>query len=272
VRELKQEENTLVFFYSDNGGPTPETTSRNDPLRGYKGQVFEGGIRVPFLLQWKGVVPAGQTYREMVMGFDCHATALAAAGITPEAKLDGVNLIPFITGKRTGAPHDRLFWRSGPQHAARLGDWKLVHTRTAPPMLFNLRDDIGEKNDLAQKNPAKLKELQAAFAEWEKGTQPAKWVRQDGRNAEIGGKLKTGGPTPATRRGASIEDRFKQFDRNNDGKLTPAEFPMSSFQQVDTNSDGVLTLEEVKAYYGGPARRPQRSRQANQDGREGHTP
>jgi arylsulfatase A-like enzyme len=250
VRELKQEENTLVFFYSDNGGPTPQTTSRNDPLRGYKGQVFEGGIRVPFAMQWKGVVPAGQTYREMVMGFDCHATALAAAGIAPEAKLDGVNLIPFVTGKQTGSPHDRLFWRAGPQHAARVGDWKLVHTRTAPPMVFNLRDDIGEQNDLAQKNPAKLKELQAAFAEWEKGTQPAKWVRQDGRNAEVGGKLKTGGSTPATRRGGSIEERFKQFDKNNDGKLTPAEFPMRSFPQVDKNGDGVLTLDEIKAYYG----------------------
>lgn len=82
VRELKQEENTLVFFYSDNGGPTPQTTSSNHPLRSYRGQMFAGGIRIPFVMQWKGVVPAGQTYREMVMGFDCHATALAAVGIS----------------------------------------------------------------------------------------------------------------------------------------------------------------------------------------------
>jgi len=180
VRELKKEENTLIFFYSDNGGPTPQTTSRNDPLRGYKGQMFEGGIRIPFLMQWKGVVLAGQTYQEMVMGFDCHVTALAAAGITPEAKLDGVNLIPFLTGKQTGRPHDQLFWRSGQQHAARGGDWKLVAVR-GETYLFNLKDDIGEKNDLAAKEPVKLKELQAIYAAWDKQMMPAQWVRQDAR-------------------------------------------------------------------------------------------
>ena len=84
VRELGEEENTLIFFYSDNGGPTQQITSRNDPLRGFKGQLFEGGIRVPFVMQWKGRIPAGQTYRQPVMGFDCHATALAAAGVLPE--------------------------------------------------------------------------------------------------------------------------------------------------------------------------------------------
>jgi len=256
VRELKQEENTLVFFYSDNGGPTFETTSSNYPLRGYKGQMFEGGIRVPFVMQWKGVVPAGQTYREMVMGFDCHTTALVAAGIAPETKLDGVNLIPFLTGKQTGRPHDRLFWRAGPQHAVRVGDWKLVHSpRDASTMLFNLKDDIGEKTDLAQKNPEKLKELEAIYAAWDKQMMPAQWVRQDARNAEIGGKLKTGGSMPATRRGGTIEERFKQLDKNNDGKLTPAEFPMRSFPQVDKNGDGVLTLDEVQAGYGKRQRR-----------------
>jgi len=255
VRELKQEENTLVFFYSDNGGPTFETTSSNYPLRGYKGQMFEGGIRVPFVMQWKGVVPAGQTYREMVMGFDCHATALVAAGIAPETKLDGVNLIPFLTGKQTGRPHDRLFWRAGPQHAVRVGDWKLVHSpRDAATMLFNLKDDMGEKNDLAQKNPEKLKELEAIYAAWDKQMMPAQWVRQDARNAEIGGKLKTGGSTAAPRRGGTIEERFKQLDKNNDGKLTPDEFTLPSFKQVDKNNDGVLTLDEVKAYYGGARR------------------
>ena len=81
VRGIGAEENTLIFFYSDNGGPTPETTSRNDPLRGFKGQMFEGGIRIPFLVQWKGTIPAGQTYGEMVMGFDCHATALAVGRV-----------------------------------------------------------------------------------------------------------------------------------------------------------------------------------------------
>ncbi|MBU6175603.1 MAG: sulfatase-like hydrolase/transferase, partial [Planctomycetes bacterium] len=218
MRELNREENTLVMFYSDNGGPTPTTTSRNDPLRGFKAQMFEGGIRVPFLMQWKGRIPAGQTYREPVMGFDCHATALAAAGLleaerpkqpgeasavkpegsrttaadTTRKPLDGVDLIPFVTGKAMGRPHESLFWRAGMNHAVRIGDWKLTHIpQQGGSMLFNLRDDIGEQRNLAASHPDKLRELQAAFTEWEKGTQKAKWVRQDQRSASEGSETKT---------------------------------------------------------------------------------
>jgi len=254
VRELNQEENTLIFFYSDNGGPTPQTTSRNDPLRGYKGQLFEGGIRVPFLMQWTGVVPAGQTYRQMVMGFDCHATALAAAGIPlpTDRPLDGVNLLPFLTGKQTGSPHDRLFWRAGEQRAARVGDWKLIHLRTAPPMLFNLRDDIGEQNDLSQRNPEKLRELEAIYTAWNRQMMPAQWVRQDARTANTGGKLKTaasGGAAPRRRAIPRLEEMFKAADKNGDGKLSQGEYPQpAAFSSVDANGDGFATLEEVRAY------------------------
>lgn len=253
VRELGQEENTLVMFYSDNGGPTRETSSRNDPLRGFKGQMFEGGIRVPFVMQWKGLIPAGQTYREMVAGFDCHATALAAAGINmpKEQTIDGQDLLPFLTGKTTGRPHERLFWRAGSNHAVRAGDWKLVTVpQQGGTMLFNLKEDIGEKNNVAQTQPEKLKELQAAYVEWEKGTQASKWVRQDARNAEEGGGLKTGRTPGAIPKGGSrVETSFQKADANKDGKLSREEYPQKeSFDAVDANQDGSATLEEVRTY------------------------
>jgi arylsulfatase A-like enzyme len=266
VRALGQEENTLIFFYSDNGGPTPQTTASNEPLRGYKGQFYEGGIRVPFLVQWKGTLPAGAVYREMVMGFDCHATALAAANVDVSLReaddlsrserptLDGVNLLPFLTGEKQGRPHEQLFWRTGAKHAARVGDWKLVQERGGETELFNLKDDIGEQTDLAANEPAKLKELQAAFAEWERGTQPAKWIRQDQRNAEIGGKLKAEGESSTPRRrtpaAGRIDEAFKAADKNNDGKLSRDEYPQPGiFDAVDANKDGFATPDEVRAYY-----------------------
>ncbi len=272
VRELGQEENTLIFFYSDNGGPTHLTTSSNLPLRGYKGQFFEGGIREPFLAQWKGKLPAGALYREMVMGFDCHATALAAAGgeFPTDKPLDGVNLLPFLTGEKSGRPHEQLFWRSGGAHAARVGDWKLVNTRTEPPMLFNLKDDIGEKTDLAAKEPAKLKEVQAAFAEWEKDKKPAQWVRQDARNAQAGGKRKAAtapvgepGATPAARPGNSrIADALRNADKNGDGKLSREEYPQPEiFDAVDADHDGFVTAEEIRAYYAKRRVQPEQKKQ-----------
>lgn len=259
VRELGQEENTLVMFYSDNGGPTQQTTSRNDPLRGYKAQFFEGGIRVPFVMQWKGKIPTGQTYREMMMGFDYHATALAAAGIEvpKDRPLDGVNLLPFVTGQSSGRPHEQLFWRAGEKYAARVGDWKLVvEPNQGGTMLFNLKDDIGEQHDLAKEQPDKLKEVQSAFAQWESQMKPAQWVRQDARNAEEGGKPKADGKAMrGTAKGASkagnrLDDAFKAADKNNDGKLTREEYPRPElFDAIDANHDGFATPEEVRAYY-----------------------
>jgi arylsulfatase A-like enzyme len=259
LREHKLEENTLIFFYSDNGGPTWQTTSRNDPLRGFKGDMFEGGIRVPFLVQWKGKLPAGTVYREMVMGFDVHATALVAAGLDlpQDRALDGVDLLPYLAGENPGRPHDQLFWRSGAQHAARVGDWKLVMQSriSASPMLFNLADDIGEQTDLAASNPEKLKQLQAAFADWEKGTMPALWIRQDQRNAELGGKLKPESEwTKARRRRVPspgrIDTAFRNADKNRDGKLSREEYPQPAiFDGVDADNDGFATIDEVRAHF-----------------------
>ncbi|MBA3315102.1 MAG: sulfatase-like hydrolase/transferase [Planctomycetota bacterium] len=170
VRDLGQEENTLIFYLADNGGPTPVTTSKNDPLRGFKSQTLEGGVRVPFMVQWKGVIPAGKTYENPVIQLDILPTAIAAAGGTVEEswKLDGVNLMPFLTGKNDGKPHETLYWRFGPQWAIRQGDWKLVASRpdNLEPKLFNLVEDIGEAHDMSAAEPEKVKELTAAYESW----------------------------------------------------------------------------------------------------------
>ncbi len=169
VRALGQEENTLIFFFSDNGGPTNSTTSKNGPLRGFKATTWEGGVRVPFCAQWKGRLPAGKTYDLPIIQLDILPTALAAAGaeIKSEWKLDGVNLLPFVTGEHKAAPHETLYWRFGQQWAIHHGDWKLVKGNgVTDPILVNLAADIGESKDLSAEHPDKVKELRAVFDKW----------------------------------------------------------------------------------------------------------
>jgi arylsulfatase A-like enzyme len=170
VRALGEEENTIVFYIADNGGPTASTTSSNGPLRGFKMTTYEGGPRVPFLAQWKGKWPAGKTYDFPVINLDVLPTIIAAAGAKPEASwgLDGVDLTPYVTGANAARPHQTLYWRYGPQWAVRHGDMKLVVSRGGggQPELYNLAADIGESKDLAAAQPAKVKELQALWDKW----------------------------------------------------------------------------------------------------------
>jgi arylsulfatase A-like enzyme len=170
IRELGQEENTLVIFLSDNGGPTQGTTSRNDPLRGFKSTTWEGGVRVPFCVQWKGKLPAGRTYEHPVIQLDLVPTCLAAAGVNADSadNLDGVDLLPYLTGKTDDLPHETLYWRFGPQWAVRHGDWKLVVGNGGGPQpgLYNLADDISESRDLSAQHPQKVKEFQALWNRW----------------------------------------------------------------------------------------------------------
>jgi arylsulfatase A-like enzyme len=204
IRALKQEENTLIFFFADNGGPTPGNTSGNGPLRGFKSQTWEGGVRVPWMVQWKGKIPAGKVDDRPVIQLDIHPTALAAAGVAikPDWKLDGVNLLPYLTGEKSGTPHDALYWRFGQQVAIRMGDWKLVkgagmegigaEVRAKASMdgaeLYNLKSDIGEKTNLAAKEPAKVKQLAAAWDRWNADNVEAKWFPD--RGTKKGGKAK----------------------------------------------------------------------------------
>ena len=170
VREAGLEENTLYFFIGDNGGPTAGTTSQNGGLRGFKTNTYEGGPRVPFIAQWKGKLPAGKTYEFPVMNLDVLPTIVTAAGgkVDESWKLDGVDLIPYLTGVNKGRPHETLYWRFGSQWAVRHGDLKLVVSKggSGQPELYNLTDDFAESKDLAATQPDKAKELQALWNKW----------------------------------------------------------------------------------------------------------
>jgi arylsulfatase A-like enzyme len=172
------EQNTLIFFLSDNGGPSSHGGPRNHPLSGEKGFTLEGGVRVPFLVQWKGVLPADKIYDRPVSSLDIAASTIDLAGI-PRPKdlpLDGTNLMPYLTGGRTDEPHAALFWRLKKRKtwAVRVGDWKLeanwawhdIPDGTRKPRLINLRDDLGERQDLSAESADKVAELQATYDHW----------------------------------------------------------------------------------------------------------
>ena len=163
VKDAGIEDNTLIIFTSDNGGAhyigLPDI---NKPFRGWKATFFEGGIRVPMLVKWPSKIKAGSTFAGAAGHVDIFATAAGAAGaeLPADRKLDGVNLVPFITGEASSLPHETMFWRSGPYKVLLAGDWKLQVTGTpAKSWLYNLKDDPTEKTNLADQQPEKLAEL-----------------------------------------------------------------------------------------------------------------
>jgi arylsulfatase A-like enzyme len=204
VADLGLSQDTLVCFISDNGGPTmPGTTvnaSRNAPLRGSKRTTLEGGIRVPFVVAWPGRIKPG-VFSSPAIQLDLTATALAAAQVAapPTARLDGVNLLPYLSGEQSAPPHDALYWRFGNQMAIRMGDYKLVrydvnadtltgagNQGVTTARLYNLRDDIGETSDLAAEQPEKVRELQSKWDAWDSANVKPLWG--GGQAAGGGGK------------------------------------------------------------------------------------
>lgn len=177
LRELKQEENTLIFLISDNGGAYQNAEMGG--LRGHKWFVWEGGIRVSWMAAWKGHIPAGRVSDEPVIQLDVLPTALAAAGATSSIPLDGVNLLPLLEGKADKLAPRELYFRFGVQQAVRQGDWKLVKaSKDMQPMLVNLATDPGEQTDLSAKEPEKAQALQKLFDQWNATMQPPRWEDQ----------------------------------------------------------------------------------------------
>jgi arylsulfatase A-like enzyme len=192
LRELDLEENTLLFFINDNGGPTAANGSRNAPLRATKGTMYEGGIRVPFMVQWPGRLKAGDVYENPVISLDILPTVAAAggAGLPKDRNLDGVNLLPYLTGKKKQPPHEILFWRSGQNHAARKENWKLVKMGDETG-LYNLASDISESKDLKEDKPDVFKEMQKAYERWDSQMVEPVWTMQRRRPKTTQKKKKT---------------------------------------------------------------------------------
>jgi arylsulfatase A-like enzyme len=159
------DQNTLVIFTSDNGGAgyigLPEI---NKPYRGWKATFFEGGIHSPFFIKWPGVVAPGSHFDRPVAHVDIFATAAAAAGAKMPADrvMDGVNLIPYVTGQSQGRPHQTLYWRSGQYKVMLDGDWKLQSSEAQHKVwLYNLASDPTEHHELSAQEPARVKAMLA---------------------------------------------------------------------------------------------------------------
>ena len=165
VDETKMAERTLIIFISDNGGATRELTSSNLPLRGEKGQLYEGGIRVPFIVRYPGQLPAAITYAPAISSLDLFPSICAAAGIAAPAKRDGVNIFPHLRGEQQEPPHQRLYWRQNKRSALRQGDYKIVRNDGPASAweLYHLGEDLAEANDLAKSQPEKLQALVSEF-------------------------------------------------------------------------------------------------------------
>jgi arylsulfatase A-like enzyme len=169
-------QDTLVVFLSDNGGPD-SNGSNNRPLRGGKGSAFEGGIRVPFAMRWPGTIPKGIDYELPVISLDIFATIVAQAGVTvaKERPLDGVDLVPFLNGKNNGVPHNQLFWRFSAREilVIRNGNDKLIRKHgESKGQLFDLSKDLREKSDIAGLQPALADHLSLQAKEWAKDLKP----------------------------------------------------------------------------------------------------
>ena len=163
LEEGGEAENTIVLFFSDNGG---SGNGGNEPLKGAKATMWEGGLRVPFVMKWPGHLPAGGVSDEFLTSLEIVPTLLAATGTAaPEGVvLDGFDLVPVLKGEKK-SPRTTMFWQRRSDKAARLGNWKWVDSAKGSG-LFDLSSDLGETHDLSKEKPEILEQVKARFAEW----------------------------------------------------------------------------------------------------------
>ncbi|NJB84028.1 sulfatase-like hydrolase/transferase [Wenyingzhuangia aestuarii] len=178
LKELKLDENTIVVFSNDNGGPSDKNASTNKPLSGTKSNHLEGGIRVPFLMSWPAKIKCKSTYDYPVITLDLLPTFYAAAGgnVQKLTDVNGVNLVPFVTGQKEGRPHDILFWKKETRAVVREGDYKLIRFPDRPAELYDVPNDISERYNLANKYPDKVKSMYQKLFDWEMTLERPLWL------------------------------------------------------------------------------------------------
>jgi len=182
LKETGTYENTLIFFLSDNGGAHNNSSSVT-PLKGWKGNEWEGGIRTPLIVSWPLVLKGNKTYTGMASSLDIFKTALGVAGAGKQAyAADGKDLIPYLQSNDYSANvHDTLFWRKDQMAAARIGDFKMLQLKGEQTVLYNLKEDMQEQNDLSANDTIHLNELKNQLSQWETSmkkpiwTEPAAW-------------------------------------------------------------------------------------------------
>jgi arylsulfatase A-like enzyme len=169
LTELDLDENTLVVYTNDNGGPSDTNASVNYPLSGTKANHLEGGIRVPFIMRWPSQLSSNAIYKNPISTLDLLPTFITAAGgeLNREEDLDGVNLLPFLKHEKQGVPHQTLFWKKEVRAAVRDGDWKLLRFPDRPAELYNIAEDEAETQNLAYKYPDKVRQLYKKIFDWE---------------------------------------------------------------------------------------------------------
>ena len=180
LKALDLDDNTIVFFLSDNGGAYSNLSS-NAPLKGAKGNKFEGGHRVPFILKWPKKLPSGIRYHGLTSALDIFTTSIAAAGIKADKSwnLDGVDLTVSVLNKSLKPPHQYLFWRKLQEYAVRYNNYKLVGLKTYGSRVYNLTNDLGENKDLSNLEPKTSKNLIKAFRKWESTVTKPLWREGD---------------------------------------------------------------------------------------------
>jgi arylsulfatase A-like enzyme len=192
LEELGLEENTLILFASDNGGATYTGATENAPLKGGKFSNFEGGINVPATARWPGVIPEGSVFTPPVSLLDFFTTAARTAGAPlPEDRVyDGVDLIPYLTGKAEGPPHEALYWRAAYNKAVRTGRWKLIIDEKADrTFLYDMETDKIERQNLAAERPEVTAELKEMLTAWESELMEPLWPRVMDFRFDIDGEI-----------------------------------------------------------------------------------